>query len=220
MAFRTTAMTPALEDYLLRIDVRETQELKQLRVQTAMMPSAQMQIGPDQGKFMRWLVQLIGAKKCIEIGVFTGYSALSVALGLPSDGMLVACDLDPEVTRIAQKYWASAGVTSIVQLVLGDAKRTLDEIVARGEGGTFDFAFIDADKESYEQYYEACLTLVRAGGLILIDNTLWSGRVADVSPPDPITSMLVALNQKIAHDDRVSSCILPVGDGLTLVRKR
>jgi caffeoyl-CoA O-methyltransferase len=220
MAFRTTAMTPALEDYLLRIDVRETQELKQLRVQTATMPAAQMQIGPDQGKFMRWLVQLIGAKKCLEVGVFTGYSALSVALALPPDGKLIACDRDPEVTSVAQKYWALAGVASRIELVLGDAKRTLESLIAQGETGTFDFAFIDADKESYEQYYESALTLVRSGGLILLDNTLWSGRVADVSPPDPVTSTLVALNQKISHDERVSSCILPVGDGLTLVRKR
>jgi caffeoyl-CoA O-methyltransferase len=220
MANRTLVMTPALEEYLLQVGVQEPEILQQLRRDTAAMPNARMQIGPDQGRFMRWLVELIGAKQCLEIGVFTGYSALAVALGIPDGGRLVACDIDFETTQIAARYWELAGVADRIQLVLGEGMDTLRTLVADGQLGRFDFAFIDADKESYDNYYETCLLLLRVGGLLLIDNTLWSGRVADSQCSDPDTLAIKALNHKIAQDHRVSSCMVAIGDGLTLVSKR
>ncbi len=220
MVSRNLQMTAALEDYLLRTDVHEPEVLRQLRQETATLPGAQMQIGPDQGKLMRWLVELIGAKACLEIGVFTGYSSISVALGLPDDGLLVACDNDPHVTAVAERYWQLAKVAHKIRLELCPAVSTLQSLVAQGMEGRFDFAFIDADKESYDIYYEYCLKLVRSGGLLLLDNTLWCGRVAAPPPHDAATSAIVDINQKIATDSRVAACLLPIGDGLTLVRRR
>ncbi|HMA92716.1 MAG TPA: class I SAM-dependent methyltransferase [Polyangiaceae bacterium] len=216
---RSVPLTAALADYLLR-DVNEPEVLQQLRIETEKLPSASMQIGPDQGKFMRWLTELIGAKKCLEVGVFTGYSSLCVALGMSEGGCLIACDIDPEITRIAKRYWQRAGVAENIQLELRPAVETLDRLIAEGNADSFDFVFIDADKESYDAYYEASLVLVRRNGLILIDNTLWSGAVANPSRHDPDTQAIARLNQKISTDNRVSACLLPIGDGLTLVRKQ
>lgn len=219
IAIRTIPMTVALSEYLVR-DIDEPEVLRQLRQETAHLPSAQMQIGPDQGKFMRWLAELISAKKCLEVGVFTGYSALSVALGMSEGGYLVACDIDPQVTRIAKRYWNLAGVADRIHLELGPAVETLQRLIAEGNAASFDLAFIDADKQAYDEYYEACLVLMRPNGVILIDNTLWSGEVANLSSRDPETLAIARLNQKISADQRVSACLLPIGDGLTLVRKR
>lgn len=216
---RSVPLTAALADYLLR-DVNEPEVLQQLRIETAKLPSASMQIGPDQGKFMRWLTELIGAKKCLEVGVFTGYSSICVALGMSEGGTLIACDIDPEITRIAKRYWQRAGVAENIQLELRPAVETLDQLITEGAADSFDFVFIDADKESYDAYYEASLVLVRRNGLILIDNTLWSGAVANPSRHDPDTQAIAQLNQKIRTDNRVSACLLPIGDGLTLVRKQ
>jgi predicted O-methyltransferase YrrM len=217
---RNLQMNDALAEYLLRIDVREPDVLRQLRLETAQLPDARMQIGPDQGKLMRWLVELISAKACLEIGVFTGYSSISVALGLPDDGQLVACDNDPRVVAVAERYFGLAGVAHKIRLELGIAVQTLQRLVDEGMTGQFDFAFIDADKESYDDYYEYCLKLLRPGGLVLLDNTLWGGKVFTAPPHDADTSAIIQMNLKIAEDPRVSGCLVPIGDGLTLVRKR
>lgn len=219
MAIRTIALTPSLEEYLLQQSIREPAVLRRLRLETADLPNAGMQIGADQGRLMWWLAKLVSAKQCIEVGVFTGYSSLWVALAIADDGVLIACDTDAEATRIAEKYWKLAGVSARIQLELQPAITTLQRLISEGRSGTFDLAFIDADKESYDEYYEACLSLLRPGGLLLIDNTLWHGKVTEASP-DAATSAIIALNHKISCDDRVVQCLLPIGDGLTLVHKR
>ncbi|MEO1591419.1 MAG: class I SAM-dependent methyltransferase [Cyanobacteria bacterium J06632_22] len=206
--------------YLRSVSVREPAVLQQLRLETAQHPMAVMQISPEQGQFMALLVQLIGAKKTLEVGVFTGYSALIVALALPADGTLIACDKSEEYTDIARRYWQTAGVTDKIDLRIAPATETLAQLIDDGQAGTFDFAFIDADKSGYDQYYEQCLQLVRAGGLIAIDNVLWSGRVADADTTDNRTKKIRALNQKIYEDERVDLSLVPIADGLTLVRKR
>jgi predicted O-methyltransferase YrrM len=180
----------------------------------------QMQISPEQGQFMAFLIQLIGAKKALEIGVFTGYSSLAVALALPDDGTLIACDVSEDYTAIARTYWQKAGVDHKIDLRIAPALDTLDDLIAKGEANSFDFAFIDADKSSYDDYYERSLQLVRVGGVIAIDNVLWSGRVADPSDTQKRTRMIRALNTKLHHDHRVTLSLLPVGDGLTLAMKR
>jgi caffeoyl-CoA O-methyltransferase len=190
-----------------------------LRAATARHPHAGMQISPEQAQFMQLLVKLIGARRAIEIGVFTGYSALSVALALPRDGLLLACDVNDAYTRVGVPFWKEAGVADRIQLVLGPALDTLDQRIAAGESGTFDFAFIDADKSNYDGYYERCLVLLRDNGLIAIDNVLWSGTVAHPSK-DADTRALQMLNDKLRSDDRVDMAMLPIGDGLTLARKR
>jgi caffeoyl-CoA O-methyltransferase len=178
-----------------------------------------MQIGPEQGQFMALLVRLMGARRAIEIGTFTGYSALTIALALPADGRLLACDVSDEYTRVGRPFWERAGVAAKIELVLAPATETLDRRLAQGEAGQHDFAFIDADKASYDGYYERCLRLLRPGGLIALDNTLWSGAVARPTS-DADTLALQALNDKLHRDERVDLSLLPIGDGLTLARKR
>jgi predicted O-methyltransferase YrrM len=208
-----------LYEYLLSASLREPEILAQLREETAKHPMSIMQIAPEQGQFMSLLVQLIGAKKTLEVGVFTGYSSLVVALTLPEDGKIVACDVSDEYTQIARKYWELAGVANKIELHIAPALETLDQLIANGEVETFDFAFIDADKSGYDNYYERCLQLVRPGGLIAIDNVLWSGRVGDPEVQDNRTNQIRALNSKIHQDHRVNLSLLPIADGLTLAMK-
>jgi predicted O-methyltransferase YrrM len=200
--------------------VREPEIARRLREETQQLKNAQMQIGPDQGQFMQLLVQLLRARKTLEVGVFTGYSALWVAMGLPDDGRMIACDISEEYTAVAKRYWKEAGVDQKIDLRLRSARDTLDELVKTGEAGTFDFAFIDADKTNYENYYERALQLLRVGGLIAIDNTIWSGRVADPKEQDADTVAIRRLNEKVFRDERVTLSMLTVGDGLTLAMKR
>jgi predicted O-methyltransferase YrrM len=206
--------------YLIEHSVREPQVLRELREETAKLPMAGMQIGPDQGQFMALLVKLMNARRCIEVGVFTGYSALSVALALPPDATIVACDVNEAWTAIARRYWEKAGVAHKIDLRLGPAIATLDALRSRPGDATFDFAFIDADKASYLAYYERCLQLVRKGGLIAIDNTLWSGDVADPDNQESDTVSLRAFNEALHRDERIDLALLPLGDGLTLALKR
>ena len=220
MSSRRLTVTNEVHEYLLAHSVREPQVLADLRAQTAGMPHAQMQIGPEQGQFMALLVKLIGAKRCIEIGVFTGYSSLVVALALPEDGRILACDISEEWTAIARRFWREAGVEHKIELQLRRATRTLEARLAAGEAGSYDFAFIDADKSSYDAYYELVLELLRPGGLIALDNTLWSGNVANPQDTSEDTVALRALNDKLHRDERIDLSMLPVGDGLTLARKR
>ena len=217
---RYLTMTDELADYVRKTGTRETAPQRDLRAATAGHPGAMMQIGADQGQAMAFLVRLIGARRALEIGTFTGYSALSVAAALPEDGQLIACDVSEEYTSIGRPFWTKAGVAARIDLRLGPALATLDALLARGESGKFDFAFIDADKPNYDGYYERCLKLVRKRGLIAIDNVLWSGAVADPKQTSADTKALRALNRKIQADDRVEMCMLAIGDGLTLVSPR
>ncbi|MBD2435774.1 class I SAM-dependent methyltransferase [Nostoc sp. FACHB-110] len=219
MTTQTLGLSTNLSEYLLSISVREAEILMQLRQETANHPMGRMQIAPEQGQLMALLVQLLGATKTLEVGVFTGYSALVVALALPPTGKVVACDINEEFTAIAQRYWQQAGVAEKIDLHLGPAMDTLDKFLANGEAETFDFAFIDADKSNYDGYYERSLQLVRSGGLIAIDNVLWSGRVADPQVQDNRTKKIRAFNQKLYQDSRISLSLLPIADGLTLARK-
>ncbi|HXS53329.1 MAG TPA: class I SAM-dependent methyltransferase [Usitatibacter sp.] len=219
MSGRLLPLTDALQRYVDE-RAREHPVLAELRAATAGMPHAQMQIGPDQGAFMALAVKLLGARRTIEIGVFTGYSSLAVALALPADGQVVACDISEEWTSMARRYWEKAGVAGKVDLRLGRATKTLDEMLAAGEAGRYDFAFIDADKANYLAYYERCLKLLRAGGLIAVDNTLWSGTVIDAKDRSEDTQAIRAFNDAVARDERVDVALLTVGDGLTLARKR
>jgi caffeoyl-CoA O-methyltransferase len=222
MSRRTLTLDDRLYQYLLDASLREHPQLAALREATREHPRANMQIAPEQGQFMQLLVQMLGARRTIEIGVFTGYSALAVALALPEDGRVLACDISDEFTRIGRPFWQRAGVAHKIELVLEPALHTLDARLATGEAGHYDFAFIDADKASYDDYYERCLRLLRTGGLIAIDNVLWSGRVADKidAIADPDTAALQWLNTKLHRDERVDLSLLPIGDGLTLARKR
>jgi O-methyltransferase len=220
MSSRTFQLSDAVHAYLVRETMKESPLLARLRAETAALPGAGMQISPEQGQFMRLLIELIGARRAIEIGVFTGYSALCVAEALPADGRLVACDVSEEWTAIARRYWSEAGVARKIDLRLGDAVGTLNELIGEVGEGRFDFSFIDADKTAYERYYELSLRLVRPGALIAIDNALWSGRVADRSSQDADTVALRELNAKICGDQRVTSSLVPIGDGLLLARKR
>jgi len=217
---KTLNLSDRLYDYLLSTSLREPEILQQLRAETASHPGALMQISPEQGQFMALLVQLISAKKTLEVGVFTGYSSLSVALALPPDGKIVACDVSAEFTAIARRYWQAAGVADKIALHLAPAINTLDQLLADGQAGTFDFAFIDADKGSYDLYYERALQLIRPGGLIVIDNVLWDGKVADSLVQDEDTQAIRALNEKMLHDQRIAFSLLPVGDGLSLALKK
>ena len=220
MSTRSIVLTDALYDYLLAVSLRETRLQRRLREETAANPMSRMQISPEQGQFMALLARLTGARRCIEVGVFTGYSSLAVALALPDDGRIVACDVSEEWTAVARRYWAEAGVAHKVELRLAPALETLDSMLASGEGGSFDLAFIDADKTNYLGYYERALELLRPGGLVVVDNTLWSGRVADPAIDDADTVALRHFNELLHHDDRVDLSLLPVGDGLTLARRR
>ena len=217
---KRSLMPDFVERYVSHVITRETPLQQRLRAETAGLPQAGMQVGPDQGKLLALLVHLIGARRALEIGTFTGYSALVVAAALPADGKLIACDISAEWTRIARRYWDEAGVSGRIELRLGPARDTLAALIRDGAAGSFDFAFIDADKTGYDAYYEACLTLLRPGGLIALDNMLWNGAVADPRVQDPDTSALRALNVKIRDDVRVESCLLTVGDGVMLARKR
>jgi predicted O-methyltransferase YrrM len=220
MSVATIAMTEALYGYLLNTTLREPELLARLRAETAALPNRGMQISPEQGQLMGLLVELMGARRTLEVGVFTGYSSTVVALALPADGKLVACDVSADWTDVARRYWREAGVASKIELHLQPALQTLDSLLARGDAGTFDFAFIDADKTSYDAYYERCLALLRVGGLIAVDNTLWSGAVADEADQRESTRAIRALNAKITADARVSASLVPIGDGLYLARKR
>ena len=219
MSRRTLNLDDALYDYLLGHSLREHPEQTALREATRSHAHAGMQISPEQGQFMSLLIKLIGARRTIEIGTFTGYSALTVALALPTDGKVLACDISAEYTSIGKPYWQRAGVADKIELVIAPATGTLDARIAAGESGRYDFAFIDADKTGYDAYYERCLQLIRAGGLIAIDNTLWGGEVARPADDDD-TRALQALNDKLHHDERIEMAMLPIGDGLTLARKR
>ncbi len=220
MANRSLTITDALQDYMARETLREPDLLAELRAETARMPMSNMQIGPEQGQFMGLLIELIGARRALEIGTFTGYSALCVALALPADGRVTACDISEEYTAVARRYWAKAGVADKIDLRLAPAVETLDTLLEEGRAGSYDFAFIDADKTSYDVYYERSLTLLRAGGLIVIDNVLWGGDVADPAKNDADTTAIRAINRKVSNDERVSMSLIPVGDGLLLARKR
>lgn len=219
MSSRTIPITPGLQAYIVE-HLNEHPVLRRLRDETAPMPQSNMQIGADQGAFMAQLVRLMGARRCLEIGTFTGYSSTVVALALPADGRIVCCDISTEWTDIARRAWSDAGVAEKVDLRIGPGVDTLNALLAAGEARTYDVAFIDADKPSYLAYYERCVELVRPGGAILIDNVLWSGRVADPDQNDPDTVAIRALNDRVAADERVDAVILPIADGLTLARVR
>jgi len=220
MAKSTLNLTAELHDYVLATSLREPDILRRLRAETDRLPGAAMQIAPEQGQFMALLLRLIGAKHCLEIGTFTGYSALATALALPAEGRVVTCDINPETTALARRFWREAGVADKIELRLGPALETLAALGADGGQGRFDFAFIDADKSSYDGYYEGALALVRPGGLIMIDNMLWGGDVIDPAVEDADTTALRRLNRKLHADERVDLSLLPLVDGITLARKR
>ena len=212
-------MTDALSEYMREVSLREPEILRELREETRSHPRAQMQITPEQGQFMQMLMQLLGAWRTIEVGVFTGYSALAVAMALPEDGRIVACDASEDFTSIARRYWEKAGLAHKIELRLAPATDTLNGLIASGQQEKFDFVFIDADKENYDIYYERALVLLRPGGVIGIDNVLWHGRLIDPSYTDEGTEAIRRLNRKLHADARVSLSMLPIGDGLTLARK-
>ncbi|MEM1256759.1 MAG: class I SAM-dependent methyltransferase [Cyanobacteria bacterium P01_H01_bin.21] len=209
-----------LYDYVLSVSLREPDILTQLRQETDQYPEGDMQVSPDQGQFMALLLRLMGAKKVLEIGTFTGYSALWMALALPADGTLITCDIEEEDTVIAQRYWQAAGVADKIDLRLAPALNTLQNLISTGQSGTFDFVFIDADKTSYREYYEKSLELLRPGGLIAIDNVLWGGAVANLDETDDDTVALRSLNKFLHQDERIELSMLPIADGLTLALKR
>ena len=220
MSRRTLPLDDRLYEYLLTASLREPPALANLREETKRHPRAQMQIAPEQGQFMQLLVRLVGARRALEVGVFTGYSSLAIALALPADGYLLACDISDEFTAVARRHWAAAGVTGRIELVLAPAIETLDARLGAGEAGSYDFAFIDADKEGYPDYYERALALLRPGGLIAVDNTLWSGAVADPVDTSADTAAIRRFNEHLRRDERVDLSLVPIGDGLTLARRR
>ena len=209
-----------LGTFIGSVTTAEPKAVIRLREETSKLPAAGMQIGEDQTAFMTLMAKLIGAKRAIEIGTFTGMSAIAVARALPPDGELICCDVNEEWTSIAKRYWAELGLADRITLRLAPAEMTLDALIDNGDGGTFDLAFIDADKTGYDTYYEKCLTLMRPGGVILLDNMLWHGRVADPSDRDEDTVALRNLNEKIGEDDRVDSCLVSIGDGVMMARKK
>ena len=211
--------TSSLRQYVWQYGLREHPALKELRTETEKLPSSMMQICPEQGALMGNLIRLIAAKKTIEVGTYTGYSAMAVALALPDDGEVVACDVSEEWTSVAKKAWEKAGIANKIDLQLAPASNTLDALLAEGKEGSFDFAFIDADKTNYQIYYEQCFKLIRQGGVIVIDNVLWGGAVTDSNRNDADTEAIRELNQFIATDERVSISMIPVGDGLTVAVK-
>ena len=221
MSRTTLSITESVSDYLLSVSLREADVLRELRDETASHPNANMLISPEQGQFMQMLVRLIGAKKVVEVGVFTGYSSLAVALALPETGRIVACDVSEEYTSIARRYWEKAEIADKVDLRLAPAVETLDHLLKHDQGAeTFDMAFIDADKESYLLYYERILKLLRPGGLMLVDNVLWSGLPADPEHHDSNTDAIREFNAFLFQDERIDLSLLPLADGLTLSRKR
>ncbi|WP_018141889.1 O-methyltransferase [Thioalkalivibrio sp. ALJ7] len=220
MSNRSIGLDETLYQYLLENSLREPALLAELRSETAALPEANMQIAPEQGQFMALLAKLMGARRYLEIGTFTGYSALAIALALPEDGEIVTLDKSAEWTATARRYWERAGVAGRIRLEQGEARDSLQALEAAGEAGTFDLAFIDADKTGYSGYFEHCLRLVRPGGLILVDNTLWYGTVADPDDTRTDTLAIRAFNEALHHDDRIDLSLTPIGDGLTLARRR
>ena len=219
MSSEILSYTSNLRQYVWQYGLREHPALKELRTETEKLPSSMMQICPEQGALMGNLIRLIAAKKTIEVGTYTGYSAMTVALALPDDGEVVACDVSEEWTSVAKKAWEKAGIANKIDLQLAPASNTLDALLEEGKEGSFDFAFIDADKTNYQIYYELCLKLIRQGGVIVIDNVLWGGAVTDSNRNDADTEAIRELNQFIATDERVSISMIPVGDGLTIAVK-
>jgi len=220
MSNRTLTLDDRLYDYLLSHSLREHPLLAELRNETAKLPEHGMQISPEQGQFMQLLIKLMGARRALEIGTFTGYSSLAVALALPADGEIVCCDVSEDFTRLARRYWEKAGVAGKVTLKIAPALQTLDGLLAAGQAGRFDFCFIDADKENYLGYYERALKLLRQGGLIAVDNVLWGGDVADPEAKGHSLRGIRAINDALHGDERIDLAMLPIGDGLTLARKR
>jgi caffeoyl-CoA O-methyltransferase len=217
---RTLSLDDELYGYLLKVSLREPDLLRRLRDETAALPNRSMQIAPEQGQFMAILVRLMNARRILEIGTFTGYSALCMALALPPHGRIVTCDINQEWTAVARRYWSEAAVEDRITLRLGPAMATLEALLAEGEGGRFDVAFIDADKQNYSGYFEHVLALVRTGGLIIVDNVLWGGSVINPAKEDPDTLAIRAFNTRIRDDERVHLSLVPIGDGLTLAMKR
>jgi caffeoyl-CoA O-methyltransferase len=220
MSRDTLSLTPELADYVRRVSLREPELLGRLREETASLPDARMQLAPEQGQLLSLLVRAIGARRALEIGVFTGYSSLAVALALPEDGRLVACDVSEAFTAVARRHWAEAGVAHKIDLRIAPAIETLDALLAEGRAGTFDFTFIDADKVRYLDYYERALALVRAGGLIAADNVLRGGKVIDQSVTEEDTAAIRDFNERLHGDTRVWISLVPIGDGMTIALKR
>jgi len=220
MSNRSTGLNESLYDYLLQSSLREHTVLTQLRHATASQSMSQMRSAPEQGQFMALLVRLMGARRVIEVGTYTGYATLWMALALPENGEIVSCDISEEWTELARDHWQQAGVSDRITLKLAPAEETLKQLLDEGEGGQFDLAFIDADKENYDCYFELCLQLIRPGGLILVDNVLWGGSVVDANNNEPATRAIRSFNKKCRDDDRVEISMLPVADGLTLLLKR
>lgn len=219
MSSRTINLTEELHTYLIDNSIREPELLTRLRKETAEDPASNMQISPEQGQFMRLLVKMLGVKKAIEVGVFTGYSSLSVAMSLPEDGKLIACDVDEGWTSVAKRYWKEARQDHKIKLILAPAIDTLKNLIEQGQSGTFDYMFVDADKVNYHVYYELGLKLVRQGGVILFDNTLWSGRVIDPQVNDENTEAIRVFNKGLKIDSRIDLSLVPIGDGLTICLK-
>jgi predicted O-methyltransferase YrrM len=220
MTSRTIGLPADVHEYVRRWGFEEPPILARLRAETARHPRASMQISPEQGALLALLVELLDARRCLEIGTFTGYSSLAVALAMPADGRIVCCDVSAEYTEIARRFWAEAGVENMVELRLGPARGTLDALLGAGAAGTFDLAFIDADKPGYPDYWERCVELVRPGGVIAVDNVLWGGAVADPAATDASTRTIRQLNERVATDPRVRHVLLPISDGMTIARRR
>jgi len=220
MSNTTIGISDELAAYIVKVGTREPEVLARLRDETAEIPQHGMQIAPEEGAFLAMLVELTGARRCIEVGTFTGYSSTAVALALPEDGLLVCCDVSEEWTAVARRYWDRAGVAEKIDLRIAPAADTLDQLLADGEQAAYDFAFVDADKTGYDGYYERLLRLVRPGGLIAFDNTLWGGKVLEQDARDADTRAIQALNAKLADDERVTLCLVPLADGVTLARRR
>ncbi len=219
MSNRSMGLDGPIYQYLLDVSLREHPLLAALRSETARLPEARFQIAPEQGQFMAWLIGVVGARRVLEIGTFTGYSALVMALALPEDGQVVTCDVSSEWTDTARSYWERAGVSGRIRLELRPAVETLADLRDRGDAASFDLAFIDADKTSYGSYFEHCLELLRPGGIVLVDNTLWSGRVADADDHSADTEAIREFNRNLHQDGRIDLSLVPIGDGLTLARK-
>jgi predicted O-methyltransferase YrrM len=216
----TLGLPDDLQAYLLEFGVREPEILRELREETAALPQRDMQIAPEQGALMALLAELVGARRCLEVGTFTGYSSLAVALVLPPNGSMVCCDVSREWTDVARRYWEKAGVADRIELRLGPALDTLDALLAEGQAGTFDFAFLDADKVSYPQYADRALALLRSGGLLAIDNVFWGGEVTNTDADDPEIAAIRSMGRSLVEDQRVSLAMVPIADGVTLARKR
>jgi caffeoyl-CoA O-methyltransferase len=220
MSNQSIGLPDELHEYLLSVSLREPDVMQRLRTETAEHPRSEMQIAPEQGQFLRFLVRLIGVRRSIEVGVFTGYSALAVAMELPPTGTLVACDVSEEYTGVARRYWVEAGVADRIDLRIAPAEETLSALLEDGQDGTFDFSFIDADKETYDTYYEQSLKLLRPGGVIALDNMFRGGRVTDPEVEEESVRAIQRLNEKLRDDERVDLSMLPLADGVTLAMKR